>query len=145
MRSKHSLSQPPSRSPRPPFCASKRSPKRRAYGPLATFYRRYSRSFYRSFGLRICSKFYAKPTEISSENAKNFVSGELAAELGELENERVNLVAAIKKANLIGIDVGVCAGAAITYLFRCDFRHGDRRACLYFYDDVHYRIKKARI
>ena len=109
------------------------------------FYRRYSRSFYRSFGLRICSKFYAKPTEISSENAKNFVSGELAAELGELENERVNLVAAIKKANLIGIDVGVCAGAAITYLFRCDFRHGDRRACLYFYDDVHYRSKKARI
>ncbi|WP_314978432.1 hypothetical protein [Campylobacter rectus] len=95
--------------------------------------------------MRICSKFYAKPAEISSENAKNFVSGELAAELGELENERVNLVAAIKKANLIGIDVGVCAGAAITYLFRCDFRHGDRRACLYFYDDVHYRSKKARI
>ena len=49
------------------------------YEPLATFYRRYSRSFYRSFGLRICSKFYAKPAEISSENAQNFVSGELAA------------------------------------------------------------------
>ena len=66
--------------------------------------------------MRICSKFYAKPAEISSKNAQNFVSGELAAELGELENERVNLVAAIKKANLIGIDVGVCAGAAIAYL-----------------------------
>ena len=69
------------------FRASKRSPKRRAYDPLATFYRRYSRSFYRSFGLRICSKFYAKPVEISSENAQNFVSSELSAKLGELENE----------------------------------------------------------
>ena len=103
------------------FRASKRSPKRWAYGPLATFYRRYSRSFYRSFGLRICSKFYAKPTEISSKNAQNFVSSKLAAELGELENERVNLVAAIKKANLIGIGVGVCAGAAITYLLDAIF------------------------
>ena len=71
--------------------------------------------------MRICSKFYAKPAEISSKNAKNFVSGELAAELGELENERVNLVAAIKKANLIGIDVGVCAGAAIAYLLDAIF------------------------
>ena len=67
--------------------------------------------------MRICSKFYAKPAEISSKNAQNFVSGELAAELGELENERVNLVAAIKKANLIGI----CAGAAITYLLDAIF------------------------
>lgn len=71
--------------------------------------------------MRICSKFYAKPTEISSENAQNFVSSKLAAELGELENERVNLVAAIKKANLIGIDVGVCVGAAITYLLDAIF------------------------
>ena len=39
------------------------------YGPLATFYRRYSRSFYHSFGLWIYSKFYVKPAEISSENA----------------------------------------------------------------------------
>lgn len=71
--------------------------------------------------MQICSKFYAKSAEISSKNAKNFVSGELAAELGELENERVNLVAAIKKANLIGIDVGVCAGAAIAYLLDAIF------------------------
>ena len=91
------------------------------------------------------ANFYVKPAEISSENAQNFVSGELAAELGELENERVNLVAAIKKANLIGIGVGVCTGAAITYLLDAIFRHGDRRACLYFYDDTHYCSKKARI
>ena len=71
--------------------------------------------------MRICSKFYAKPAEISSKNAQNFVSGELAAELGELENERVNLVAAVKKAILIGIGVGVCAGAAITYLLDAIF------------------------
>ena len=53
--------------------------------------------------------------------AQNFVSSKLAAELGELENERVNLVAAIKKANLIGIDVGVCASATITYLLDAIF------------------------
>ena len=33
----------------------------------------------------------------------------------------VNLVAAIKKANLIGIGVGVCVGAAITYLLDAIF------------------------
>ncbi|WP_260425865.1 hypothetical protein [Campylobacter rectus] len=71
--------------------------------------------------MRICSKFYAKPAEISSKNAQNFVSSKLAAELGELENERVNLVAAVKKANLIGIGVGVCVGAAITYLLDAIF------------------------
>lgn len=71
--------------------------------------------------MRICSKFYAKPAEISSENAQNFVSNKLAAELGELENERVNLVAAIKKANLIGIDVGVCADEAAAYFLDAIF------------------------
>ena len=65
----------------------------------------------------MCSKFYAKPAEISSENAQNFVSGELAAELGELENERVNLVAAIKKAILIGIGVGICVGGGGRRIF----------------------------
>lgn len=71
--------------------------------------------------MRICSKFYAKPAEISSKNAQNFVSGELAAELGELENERVNLIAAIKKANLIGIGVGVCADEAAAYFLDAIF------------------------
>lgn len=71
--------------------------------------------------MRICSKFYAKPAETPNENAQNFVSNKLAAKLSELENERVNLVAAIKKANLIGIGVGVCAGAAITYLLDAIF------------------------
>ena len=71
--------------------------------------------------MRICSKFYVKPAETPNENAQNFVSGELAAKLSELENERVNLVAAIKKVNLIGIGVGVCAGAAITYLLDAIF------------------------
>ena len=33
----------------------------------------------------------------------------------------VNLVAAVRKAILIGIDVGVCAGAAITYLLDAIF------------------------
>ncbi|MGP1534299.1 MAG: DUF3137 domain-containing protein [Campylobacter sp.] len=67
------------------------------------------------------ANFYAKPAETPNENAQNFVSSELAAELGELENERVNLVAAIKKANLIGLGVGVCAGAAIAYLLDAIF------------------------
>ena len=58
------------------------------------------------------ANFYAKPAETPSENAQNFVSSELTAELGELENERVNLVAAVKKANLIALAVGVCVGAA---------------------------------
>lgn len=67
------------------------------------------------------ANFYAKPTETKNENAQNFVSSELTAELGELENERVNLVAAVKKANLIGIGVGVCVGAAIAYLLDAIF------------------------
>ena len=67
------------------------------------------------------ANFYAKPAETPSENAQNFVSSELTAELGELENERVNLVAAVKKANLIGLGVGVCAGAAIAYLLDAIF------------------------
>ena len=62
-----------------------------------------------------------KPARNLSENAQNSAQSELSPELKELENERVNLVAAIKKANLIGIGVGICAGAAIAYLLDAIF------------------------
>nr|WP_314091750.1 DUF3137 domain-containing protein [uncultured Campylobacter sp.] len=67
------------------------------------------------------ANFYAKPAETKNENAQNFVSSELAVELGELENERVNLVAAVKKASLIALAVGVCVGAAVAYFLDAIF------------------------
>jgi len=67
------------------------------------------------------ANFYTKPAETKNENAQNFVSSELSSELKELENERVNLVAAVKKASLIALAVGVCVGAAAAYFFRRDF------------------------
>ncbi len=53
--------------------------------------------------------------------APNSPASELSPELKELENERVILVAATKKANLIGLGAGICAGAAITYLLDAIF------------------------
>ena len=41
--------------------------------------------------------------------------------LKELENERVNLVAAVKKATLIALAVGVCVGAATAYFLDAIF------------------------
>ena len=67
------------------------------------------------------ASFYAKPAETPNENAQNFVSSEIAAELSELENERVNLVAAVKKATLIALAVGVCVGAAAAYFLDAIF------------------------
>ena len=67
------------------------------------------------------ANFYAKPAETPNENAQNFVSSKIAAELSELENERVNLVAAVKKASLITLVVGVCVGAAAAYFLDAIF------------------------
>ena len=53
--------------------------------------------------------------------APNSPASELSPGLKELENERVILVAATKKANLIGLGAGICAGAAITYLLDAIF------------------------
>ncbi|WP_314071224.1 DUF3137 domain-containing protein [Campylobacter showae] len=77
------------------------------------------------FALPAASNLFAalgeKPARNLSENAQNPAQSELSSELKELENERVNLVAAIKKANFIGISVGICAGAAIAYLLDAIF------------------------
>ena len=67
------------------------------------------------------ANFYAKSVETPNENAQNFVSSELLPELKELENERVNLVAAVKKATLIALAVGVCIGAAAAYFLDAIF------------------------
>ncbi len=53
--------------------------------------------------------------------APNSPASELSPGLKELENERAILVAATKKANLIGLGTGICAGAAITYLLDAIF------------------------
>lgn len=77
------------------------------------------------FALPAASNLFAalgkKPAQNLSENAQDSAQSELLSELKELENERVNLVASIKKANLIGIGVGICAGAAIAYLLDAIF------------------------
>lgn len=67
------------------------------------------------------ANFYTKPAETPNENAQNFVSSEIATELSELENERVNLVATVKKASLIALAVGVCVGAAAAYFLDAIF------------------------
>ena len=77
------------------------------------------------FALPAASNLFAalgeKPARNLSENVQNSAQSELSSELKELENERVNLVASIKKANLIGIGVGICAGVAIAYLLDAIF------------------------
>ena len=77
------------------------------------------------FALPAASNLFAalgeKPARNLSENGQNTAKSELSSELKELENERANLVAAIKKANLIGIGVGICVGAAIAYLLDAIF------------------------
>ena len=58
---------------------------------------------------------------MGEKSASNSPASELSPGLKELENERVILVAATKKANLIGLGAGICAGAAITYLLDAIF------------------------
>ena len=58
---------------------------------------------------------------LGGKPAPNSPASELSPELKELENERAILVAATKKANLIGLGAGICAGAAITYLLDAIF------------------------
>lgn len=77
------------------------------------------------FALPAASNLFAalgeKPAQNLSENAQNSAQSELSPELKELENERVNLVAAVKKANLIALAVGVCVGAAAAYFLDAIF------------------------
>ena len=77
------------------------------------------------FALPAASNLFAalgeKPARNLSENAQSSAKSDLSSELSELENERVNLVAAIKKANLIGLGVGVCLGAAVAYFLDAIF------------------------
>lgn len=71
------------------------------------------------FALPAASNLFAalgeKPARGLSENGQNTAQSNLSSELKELENERINLVAAVKKANLIALAVGVCVGAAAAY------------------------------
>ena len=77
------------------------------------------------FALPAASNLFAalgeKPARNLSKNAQNSAQSEFSSELKELENERVNLVAAIKKANLIALAVGVCVGAAAAYFLDAIF------------------------
>ena len=77
------------------------------------------------FALPAASNLFAalgeKPARNLSENAQSSAKSDLSSELSELENERVNLVTAIKKANLIGLGVGVCLGAAVAYFLDAIF------------------------
>ena len=77
------------------------------------------------FALPAASNLFAalgeKPAQNLSENAQNSAQSELSPDLKELENERVNLVADIKKANLIALAVGVCVGAAAAYFLDAIF------------------------
>ena len=70
------------------------------------------------FALPAASNLFAA---LGEKPAPNSPTSELSPELKELENERVILVAATKKANLIGLGAGICAGAAITYLLDAIF------------------------
>ena len=70
------------------------------------------------FALPTASNLFAA---LGEKPAPNSPASELSSELKELENERVNLVAAIKKANLIGIGVGVCLGVAVAYFLDAIF------------------------
>nr|WP_315106079.1 DUF3137 domain-containing protein [uncultured Campylobacter sp.] len=70
------------------------------------------------FALPAASNLFAA---LGEKSAPNSPARELSPGLKELENERVILVAATKKANLIGLGAGICAGAAITYLLDAIF------------------------
>ena len=77
------------------------------------------------FTLPAASNLFAalgeKPARNLSKNAQSSAQSEPLSELKELEDERVNLVAAVKKANLIGLGVGVCVGAAAAYFLDAIF------------------------
>ena len=77
------------------------------------------------FTLPAASNLFAalgeKPARNLSKNAQSSAQSEPLSELKELENERVNLVAAVKKANLIALAVGVCVGAAAAYFLDAIF------------------------
>lgn len=77
------------------------------------------------FALPAASNLFAalgkKPAQNLSENAQSSAKSEISPELKELENERVNLVAAVKKATLIALAVGVCVGAASAYFLDAIF------------------------
>ena len=77
------------------------------------------------FALPAASNLFAalgeKPAQNLSKNAQNSAQSELSPELKELENERVNLVAAVKKATLIALAVGVCVGASAAYFLDAIF------------------------
>ena len=75
-------------------------------------------AFVALFALPAASNLFAA---LGGKPAPNSPASELSPELKELENERVILVAATKKANLIGLGAGICAGAAITYLLDAIF------------------------
>lgn len=75
-------------------------------------------AFVALFALPAASNLFAA---LGEKSAPNSPASELSSELKELENERVILVAATKKANLIGLGTGICAGAAITYLLDAIF------------------------
>jgi len=62
-----------------------------------------------------------KPARNLSENGQNTAQSDFSSELKALENERVNLVAAVKKASLIALAVGVCVGAAAAYFLDAIF------------------------
>ena len=61
-------------------------------------------------------KLFERPSQISNTNAQNLVSDELAAQLSELENERLNLVTAVKETRLIALGVCICAWVAMSRL-----------------------------
>ena len=75
-------------------------------------------AFVALFALPAVSNLFAA---LGEKPAPNSPASELSPGLKELENERVILVAATKKANLIGLGAGICAGAAITYLLDAIF------------------------
>ena len=75
-------------------------------------------AFVALFALPAASNLFAA---LGEKPAPNSPASELSPGLKELENERVILVAATKKANLIGLGAGICAGAAITYLLDAIF------------------------
>ena len=61
-------------------------------------------------------KLFERPSQISNTNAQNLVSDELAAQLSELENERLNLVTVVKETRLIALGVCICAWVVMSRL-----------------------------
>ena len=58
--------------------------------------------------------------------------------MGELENEWRKFSSRYQKSKFDRHWRWRLRGRGYNVSFGCDFRHGDRRACLYFYDDAHY-------